>query len=261
MFCRSRVFAAAPPGFGVGGMFAALAAAADTSAAGAAGAPPTVGTASPTTVGTPCWEWELISFFMISRRLFRLAPVPVAPKSLSCVRFRDESWSCVNFCAGAGSCATHGSTVMLSSWPTSWKPCMDVMASCASVWLLNVIQHSCWPILNSSNSPKGLKMPCMSSSVTTGRRFLMWSFRMFGPVSWGAPPVLRPASTCWVNSWRVIMRFGAGALFFSCSAAFATVTAFPRISLRGGGIAQARLTASSSRNSTITVPVGLSKRL
>mmetsp|Transcript_60470 Transcript_60470/g.168938 ORF Transcript_60470/g.168938 Transcript_60470/m.168938 type:complete len:278 (+) Transcript_60470:89-922(+) len=139
---------------------------------------------------------------------------------------------------------------------------MEVMASVASLWPLKVIQHSWLPISKSSNSPKGLKMPRMSSSVTTGLRFLMWSLRMFGPASDGATlPVLSPLSTCCVNCWRVIMRFGAGLPLLSWASARFTCTTIPKISLFGGAMRDALPTASSCSNSTMTTPVSASRML
>mmetsp|Transcript_95457 Transcript_95457/g.242594 ORF Transcript_95457/g.242594 Transcript_95457/m.242594 type:complete len:269 (-) Transcript_95457:20-826(-) len=138
---------------------------------------------------------------------------------------------------------------------------MEVIASCASPWLWNVIQHSWLPMSNFSNSPNGLKMPRMSSSVTTGRRFLMCNFRMLRPEELDRGSALRPVSTCWVNCCLVIIRFGAGPFLTSCASARFTCSGVPMISFMGGGRTQARVTASASANSTTTIPVGMSWRL
>mmetsp|Transcript_107155 Transcript_107155/g.298438 ORF Transcript_107155/g.298438 Transcript_107155/m.298438 type:complete len:405 (+) Transcript_107155:254-1468(+) len=257
MFCRSNVLEIAVPGFGVGGTAAAIGA----GAAGGGGAGAALpGAAKPTTVGTPCCECEERSFFISSMRLCSgVPPAPVAPKSLSVLKsiVSSRGGAVIAGAGGATAC-----TAICSSWPTSWKPCIDVMASCASLWFRNVIQHSWLPIWKASNSPKGLKMPRMSSSVTTGLRFLMCSFRMLGPeASVTAAPVLRPLRTCCVNCCRVMVRFGAWLGFTSWASARFTSTTMPRISFCGAGSAQARATASSSANSTMTVPVGFSWRL
>mmetsp|Transcript_63407 Transcript_63407/g.193924 ORF Transcript_63407/g.193924 Transcript_63407/m.193924 type:complete len:228 (-) Transcript_63407:500-1183(-) len=213
MFCSSSVRDADVPGFGAGGMETR-----DGSVAGAAAAPDDDGAWRPTTVGTPCCECELSNFFMTSMRLaMGLAPPPVAPKSLSRARFSRSIGGGVIVGAGGG---VTDSDAICSSWPTSWKPCMDVIASWASPWLWNVIQHSWTPISNFANSPKGLKMPRMSSSVTTGLRFLMCNFRMLGPAAASPPvPALRPVRTWCVNCCRVIMRLGCGLLRTSCASA------------------------------------------
>mmetsp|Transcript_76322 Transcript_76322/g.223794 ORF Transcript_76322/g.223794 Transcript_76322/m.223794 type:complete len:405 (+) Transcript_76322:371-1585(+) len=257
MFCNSNVLDTAVPGFGVGGTAAAIAGAGVEGGGGVGAALP--GTAMPTTVGTPCCECDESNFFISSIRLCSGVPAaPVAPKSLSVLKSNVSGGGAA---AIAGMGAAAACMAICSSCPTNWKPCMEVMASCASLWFWKVIQHSWLPIWKASKSPKGLKMPRMSSSVTTGLRFLMWSFRILGPeVSPTVAPVFKPLSTCCVNCCRVIMRFGAGLGFASWASARFTDTIVPLMSLWGGGSAQARVTPSSSPNSTMTVPVGFSCR-
>mmetsp|Transcript_96526 Transcript_96526/g.278617 ORF Transcript_96526/g.278617 Transcript_96526/m.278617 type:complete len:221 (+) Transcript_96526:285-947(+) len=219
MFCSNNVREDGVPGLGAGGEEASA------EFAGAGAAPEAGGACRPTTVGTPCSECAFNNFRMRSMRLASGSPpVPVAPKSLSFLRSMSSGGG-ADGAAGAGAGGATDWSVIWSSWPTSWKPCIEDMASWASLCSWKVIQHSSTPISNFSNSPKGLKMPRMSSSVTTARRFLMCNFRVFGPArSPPTPPVLMPVSTCCVNCCRVIVLFGCGMLLTNCASARFTNT-------------------------------------